>query len=96
MTKVIGVFADSSLADICAASLQHEFPLSSGEVDMLDLASTPAAPTKSEDDVIVRWGDKVLDGDTVVVARCHDVGMVGPMSEMMRQLGADAVDVIEE
>jgi len=47
-----------------------------------------------EDSIGKRWGDRVVQGDTLVVARTYDPDVAQAMAEALHNLGAAYVDLL--
>lgn len=47
-----------------------------------------------EDPVGKRWGDKVYQGETLVVARCYDPDVAQEIARGLRNTGAQRVDLL--
>lgn len=47
-----------------------------------------------EDPIGKRWGDKVVQGQTLVVARTYDPDIAVAMARELRETGADRVDLL--
>ena len=56
----------------------------------IGLQATPG----DEDPIGKRWGDKVVQGDTLVVARTNDPDIAHDMAREMRRTGADRIDLL--
>jgi len=51
-------------------------------------------PLGDEDSIGKRWGDRVIHGDTLVVARTHDPDVAQAIAEEFHHLGAAHVDLL--
>lgn len=98
---IIGVFSESGDADLAAAHLREEFALDAGELEMIGQTEWDnlrgAAEGDSDGDPIgKRWGDRVAQGDTLVVARTGDPDVAEAVVQEMHQLGAVYVDLLSQ